>query len=531
MIVWSGVVMACTNFLVSPGASADGSSFITYAADSHTLYGELYRYEASDYPAGTMLDIYDWDTGKPLGKIAQARHTYSVIGNMNEWGVTIAETTFGGREELVDTTGIIDYGSLIYIALQRSRSAREAIEVMTSLVAEYGYCSEGESFSIGDSKEVWIMEMVGKGGKSKGSLWVAVRIPEGCVSGHANQSRITKIDFKDKKNFLYAPDVVSFARERGYFKGDDNDFSFADAYNPPDFGTVRGCDARVWSGFIKMNKEMMAYEKYAMGMDGTNRMPLYIKPDHKITRQELSDIMRDHYEGTEMDMTKDAGAGAYHVPYRWRPLEYEVGGKYYFHERAIATQQTGFWFVGQMRKSNKSILWFGVDDANTSVLMPFYCNMTEVPHEVAVGNGDLLTFSWDAAFWIFNWVAQMAYSKYDYMIEDIRKVQRELESEMTSRVEKMDIELSRIDTKNHEAAVNMFGAEQAAYVLGKWKTLGEKLIVKYIDGNVKVEENGQFKRSPYNQPVYPQQPGYDKKYYKSIVDDTGDKLEIRKLKQ
>lgn len=525
----AGDVMACTNFLITPGASADGSAMITYAADSHVLYGELYRWAAADHAEGEMLDVYEWDTNKYLGKIPQIAHTYSVIGNMNEWGVTIAETTFGGREELTDTTAIIDYGSLIYIALQRSKTAREAIGVMTDLVEKYGYASEGESFSIGDAGEVWIMEMIGKGPGRRGAVWVAQRIPDGCVSGHANQSRITKINFKDKQNCLYEKDVITLAREKGYFAGKDEDFSFADAYNPADFGTVRGCDARVWSGFKTMNKEMMAYEKYAMGMDGTNRMPLYIKPDHKISRREIADIMRDHFEGTQMDMTQDIGAGPYHVPYRWRPLDFEVNGEMYFHERAIATQQTGFWFVGQMRKTAESILWFGTDDANTSVLMPMYCKMTEVPEEVRVGNGDMLTFSWTSAFWVFNWVANMTYAKYDYLIKDVRKLQARLDDEMDKRVADMDETLAKIDAANRELAMNSFGADVARKTVEQWKALGEFMIVKYIDGNVKVEKDGKFIRTKDGGAARPQQPGYDQKYYKSIAEDAGEKLKARKL--
>lgn len=522
-------VFACTNFLVTPGASADGSAMISYSADSHVLYGELYRWEAADHKVGEMLEVREWDTNRYLGSIPQVAHTYSVIGNMNEFGLTIAETTFGGREELVDTTALIDYGSLIYITLQRAKTAREAIAVMTDLVSKYGYYSEGESFSIGDPNEVWIMEMIGKGPGRTGAVWVAQRIPDGCVSGHANQARITKINFKDKDNCLYAPDVIALARENGYFKGSDAEFSFSDAYNPLDFGGVRFCDARVWSGFRLMNKEMMSYEKYAMGYDGKNRMPLYIKPDHKISRRELADIMRDHFEGTKMDMTQDVGAGAYHVPYRWRPLEFEVDGQEYFHERAIATQQTGFWFVAQMRKSAVSIDWFGCDDANTSVLMPMYCNMTVVPEEVKAGNGDMLHFSWTSAFWVFNWVAQMTYSRYSYMIEDVRKLQREIEAELDKRVEEMDSRMVMLDDNNKTIAADFFAASVAKDVVERWKRLGEFLMVKYLDGNLHPEVNGEFERNPYGGPKSPKHPGYNEEYYKILIEKTGDKLKMGEL--
>lgn len=500
---------------------------ISYSADSHVLYGELYHWPAEDHARGEMLDVREWDANRFLGRIPQVSHTYSVVGNMNEYGLTIAETTFGGREELVDTLAIIDYGSLIYITLQRAKNARDAINVMTSLVSEFGYCSEGESFSIGDPNEVWIMEMVGKGSGCRGALWVAQRIPDGCVSGHANQSRITKINFNDKDNCLYSLDVVSFAREKGYFCGSDEEFSFSAAYNPLDFGGIRYCEARVWSGFRFMNKEMYAYEKLAMGLDGDGRLPLYIKPDHKITRAELTNIMRDHFEGTAMDMSTDIGAGPYHVPYRWRPLEFYVDGKEYFHERAIATQQTGFWFVGQMRKSLKSILWFGCDDANTSILMPMYCNLTEIPKAVKVGNGDILTFSWTSAFWVFNWVAQMTYNRYEYMIQDVRKRQQKLEEEINHRVELFDSALQTTSVKNTSLQVNVFCADLAEHVVSEWKNLGEFLMVKYLDGNLHPEKDGKFLRTKHGAPVSPKHPGYNEDYYRSIVEKTGDKFIMR----
>ncbi len=518
--------LACTNFLITPGASADGNAMISYAADSHTLYGELYRYPAADYADGEMLTVYEWDTGRYIGKIPQVKHTYSVIGNMNEWGLTIAETTFGGREELVDTTGLIDYGSLIYITLQRAKTASEAITVMTNLVEQYGYCSEGESFSIGDANEVWIMEMIGKGVGNKGAVWVAQRIPDGYVSGHANQARITKINFSDKQNVRYSKDVVDVARKHNYFSGKDKDFDFSAAYNPLDFSGIRFCDARVWSGFRLMNKEMMSYEKYAMGLAGTNeRMPLYIKPDHKITRRELTNIMRDHYEGTQMDMTQDVGAGPYHVPYRWRPMEFTVDGQEYLHERAIATQQTGFWFVGQMRVNKHSILWFGVDDANTSVLLPIYCKTTEVPIELKQGNGDMLQFSWTSAFWIFNWVAQMAYSRYDQMIGDIRIVQNRLEDMYDEIVPYIDEKLSGVSEKEQQEQYNIIAADMSKLLVDNWRNLGEYLMVKFLDGNIHpTDENRRFLKTESNAPARPLHPGYNDEYYRIISEKTGDKL-------
>lgn len=340
---------ACSNVLVTKGASTDGSTFISYSADSHTLYGELYHWAAQRYAPDAMLDVYEWDTGKYLGKIKQADQTYSVIGNMNEHQVTIAETTFGGRPELVDSTGIMDYGSLIYIALQRAKNAREAIEVMTTLVKQYGYHSSGESFSIADANEVWIMEMIGKGVGNKGAVWVAVKIPDGYISAHANQARITTFPLNDKENCLFSEDVIAFAREKGYFDGKNKEFSFSDTYAPLDFGAMRFCEARVWSAFRIANPEMDKYKAYAKG-ESLTRMPLYIKPANKLSHNDVANIMRDHYEGTDLDMTQDIGAGSYKVPYRWRPMTFDVDGKTYFMERAIATQQTGFWFVAQMRQ-------------------------------------------------------------------------------------------------------------------------------------------------------------------------------------
>lgn len=526
---------ACTNVLVTKGASADGSTLVSYSADSHTLYGELYHWPAQKHAPNALLDIYEWDTGKYLGKIKQVEQTYSVIGNMNEHQLTIAETTFGGRPELVDTTGIMDYGSLIYIALQRAKTAREAIEVMTSLVKEYGYYSSGESFSIADPNEVWIMEMIGKGVGNKGAVWVAVRIPDGYVSAHANQARITTFPLNDKENCLFSEDVIAFAREKGYFNGKNKDFSFSDTYAPLDFGAMRFCEARVWSAFRIMNPEMDKYKSYAKG-ESLNRMPLYIKPSRKISQRDVANIMRDHYEGTDLDMTQDIGAGSYKVPYRWRPMTFKVDGQTYFNERAIATQQTGFWFVGQMRHWLPAhiggILWFGVDDAASSVLVPMYCGIEKIPHEFAVGNGDMLTFSWSSAFWIFNWVANMAYHKYSFMIEDIKKVQTELEDQMNAYVAGVDAAALAMYEKNPQAArkfLTDFSINQTQNVVARWKKLGEFLTVKYLDGNLHPEKDGEFLRNPHSNPASPKFPGYSEKYYRSIVNETGDRLKEKAL--
>ncbi|WP_244828116.1 dipeptidase [Carboxylicivirga sediminis] len=527
---------ACTNVLVTKNASVDGSTMISYAADSHDLYGELYFWPAATYEPGTMLKVNEWDTGKYLGEIPQASQTYTVIGNMNEHQLTIAETTFGGRSELQDKNGLIDYGSLIYITLQRAKTAREAIQVMTDLVAEHGYYSSGESFSIADKDEVWVMEMIGKGENNKGAVWVAVRIPDGYVSAHANQARITTFPLKDKENCLYSEDVISFAREKGYFDGKNKDFSFADAYAPLDFGAVRFCDARVWSAFNIMNPaDMGKYEEYALG-NSTERMPLYIKPDRKISHRDVMNIMRDHYEGTALDMTKDAGAGPYAKPYRFRPLTWEVDGEKYFNERAIATQQTGFSFVAQMRNwlpdHIGGILWFGVDDAASTVYMPMYAGMTAVPNCLAKGTGDLLNFTWDASFWVFTFVSNQAYGRYSHMIEDIKKVQTELEDNLTSFTAAIDQSAKALYDQNPELArqfLTDFSINQAELVTERWRKLGEFLLVKYNDGNLHEEENGVFKRNEHGNPAHAKFPGYSQDYYKTIVKDAGDHLKLRDL--
>ncbi|MCD7977366.1 MAG: C69 family dipeptidase [Tannerellaceae bacterium] len=534
VVITVGEAIACTGLLVGRKASTDGSVMISYAADSHNLYGELYRWPAAVWPKGAMLDVVEWDTGKPLGQIPQVERTYSVVGNMNEHQLAITESTWGGHSELVDTTGMIDYGSLIYITLQRAKTAREAIEVMTNLVKDYGYCSGGETFSIADKNEAWVMEMIGKGTGNKGAVWVAIRIPDDCISAHANQARIQQIPFKDKENCLYAADVVSFAREKGYFSGKDEDFSFAKAYCPYDFGGLRGCEARVWSFFRKYDKSMDQYTDFIKGDPTKEPMPLYIKPDRKLSVQDVQNGMRDHYEGTDLCMMNDAGAGPYKVPYRWRPMTFEVDGQEYTNERAIATQQTGFVIVPQMRNwlpdAVGGILWFGVDDADMAVFCPVYCSVATAPECYRVGNGDMLNFSWTSAFWIHNWVANMAYHKYSFMIEDIRKVQQELENgfqDMLPAIDKAAAELYAKDPQEAAKFLTWFSSTTADDATARWKKLGEYLLVKYIDGNVKKEEDGQFKRNQYGLPAYPDFPGYDEAYYRSIVESAGERLKVK----
>jgi dipeptidase len=514
---------ACTNFLVGKAATLDGSTLISYNADSYFLFGALYRYPAATYPAGAMLDVHDWDSGKFLGKIKQVEKTYSVIGNMNEYQLCIGETTFGGREELVDTTAIMDYGSLIYIALQRSKSAREAIKVMTDLVAEYGYYSEGESFSIADPNEVWIMEMVGKGPNNKGAVWVAQRIPDDCVSAHANQARITTFPYDDKNNCLYAEDVIAFAREKGLFKGKNKDFSFSDTYAPLDYTALRACEARVWSFFRKVDPAMNKYISYVKG-ETAERMPLWIKPTFKLTAQKIKEYMRDQYEGTEFDMTKGLAAGPFGSKLRCSPLTFKVDSVDYIHERPTATQQTGFTFVGQMRSWLPDyiggILWFGVDDAATSLYVPMYCGINSVPDCFRADNGSLLEYSSTSAFWTYNSVANYAYSKYSYMFTDIKKVQVQWESDFNALVPAIDKVAVGMETADARIFLTHFSCSQAENSTAAWKKLGEYLLVKYMDGNIKKEKDGKFVQNEYKIPPTIIRAGYPEEFLHKMVKES-----------
>ena len=543
LMVNQQVSNGCTNFIITKSASADGSTMITYAADSHTLYGELYFQPAQDYPAGVMRKIYEWDTGNFLGEIPQPAHTYSVIGNMNEFQLAIGETTFGGRSELSSQEGaIMDYGSLIYVALQRARTAREAIQVMTDLVEEFGYYSSGESFSIADPNEVWILELIGKGEGEKGAIWVAVRIPDGYISGHANQARITTFPLDDKDNCIYAKDVISFAREKGWYSGPNKEFSFSDVYAPVDFGAARFCDARVWAGFNKVASGMEAYTDYAKGMVqhggghnfASNRLPLWVKPDKKLSVKDVMGMMRDHFEGTELDMTQDIGAGPYRLPYRWRGLTWQVDSVEYCNERAISTQQTGFSFVAQSRSWLPNpiggVLWFGVDDAYSTCYAPMYCGITEIPECFKVGNGDMLTYSETAAFWTFSEVANYAYLRYDDMIKDVQKVQKELEDKFVTYVPVMDKAAENLYNTLGEAEarrfISEFSVNEANNMTKRWKELKNYLVVKYTDGNIKREENGKFKRTETGMPASPIFAGYPEWWYRAIVNATGDHFKV-----
>lgn len=514
---------ACTNFLAGKGATTDGSTLISYAADSYSLYGALYYLPAANHDEGAMRDIYEWDTGKYLGQIPEAPHTYSVVGNMNEHQLTIGETTFGGRPELVDTTGLIDYGSLIYITLQRAATAREAIQVMTGLVEEYGYCSSGESFSIGDPNEVWVLEMIGKGPGNKGAVWVAQRIPDDCVSAHANQARITTINFKDKENCLYSDDVISFAREQKYFNGKDKDFSFSDTYNPLEYSSLRICESRVWSFFRQLDPAMDKYLSYIKG-ETTERMPLYIKPLWKVSAQDFKEFMRDQYEGTELDITKGTAAGPWGSKLRYGPLGFELDGKTYWHERPTATQQTGFSFVAQMRGYMPDhiggIFWFGVDDAATNLYVPMYCTINCVPECYSIDNGSLLEYSSTSAFWTYNWVANFAYSKYSAMLPDIRKVQAQWEEYFNLLVPAMDRAVLELSPADAQIQLTNFSREQAEASTAAWRKLGEYLLVKYLDGQEKAEKDGRFLQNEFHIPPTVLRPGYPEEYLRKIAPET-----------
>ena len=520
---------ACTNFIITRGASADGSNMVTYAADSHGLYGALYSYVPGKYTP--YMDVTEWDTGRYIGKIKQVERRYRTLGNSNEHSLFITETTFGGRPELEDPKGGIDYGSLIYITLQLAKTAREAIDVIVELANTYGYCSSGESFSLIDQQEAWIMELIGKGPEDKGIVWVARRIPDGYVSAHANQARITTFPWNDPDNCIYAKDVADVARKFGWFEGKDEEFSFADAYAPLDFGAMRGCEARVWAFFRTVADDMDQYEDYAMGHNPANRMPLWVKPNAKVTVKALMDCMRDHYEGTKMDMTTDIGAGGEECPYRWRPMYFTVDGVEYCNERATATQQTGFWLVGQARPEKVGILWFGTDDAATSPLTPIYVNSTVVPESLREGNGTMLKYSDTSMFWITNRVAQFAYLRYNIIGKHVREQVDLWENAAIEVIAKVDIAIGNTPKAAKKAKIaTEFSVEMAQLLFNHWVDLDKYLMVKYIDGNVKGEDDNGFIDNGNGKdiPGKISQPGYTERWKRAVAADKGDVLKVVK---
>ncbi|MGN1226017.1 MAG: C69 family dipeptidase [Candidatus Cryptobacteroides sp.] len=552
MLLSTNISEACTNIIVSRGASKDGSCMISYAADSHWLYGELYFHPRADHKAGSPLQIVEWDSQRPLGSISQVAHTYQTMGNMNEHQLIIAETTWGGRESQINKDGIMDYGSLIYIALQRCRTAREAIDCIVELANSYGYPSEGETFSIADTQEAWIMDLVGKG-EEKGIVWVARRIPDGYICSHANQARICTFPLNDPENCLYAPDVIDYARRMGWYEGRDEDFSFRAAYNPMDFGGARGCEARAWSAFNILCDGVFTFEKegqlisvpastylqHVMGYELDNEMPLFVKPSRKLGVKDVADAMRDHYEGTPMDMRVDAGAGGNACPYRWRPMYFEVDGQSYLNERAIATQQTGFWFVAQARgylpREAGALIWFGTDDAATSYLTPCYVNSSKVPNCFEVGNGDLLHYSPTSAFWACNRIAQACYKVYDQMEPVVRREidlweNRQIEEVVPAMDSRLCALLEKGKDKKAVKEMTKFSCGNAQEIFEKWVELDQLLLVKFIDGNVKAQnEDGSFRHSEYSVgiPDGLTQPGYTERFKRAIVADHGAVLEVK----
>jgi dipeptidase len=518
--------LACTSILVTKGASQDGSTMITYAMDSHELYGQLTYRPAGIHLPGTMRDVIDGESGAFLGRVREAAVTYARVGLINEHQLAVGETTFTGREELAGPAGIIDYDSLMMMALERCKTAREAVETMGNLVAEYGYASTGESISIADPNEAWIFEIIGKGKGQKGAVWAAVKVPEGTISAHANLSRIRQFPLNDKLNCLYSKDVISFARSKGWFKGDDKDFSFADAYCPPDFSGLRFCEGRVWSVFRRSAPSLNLSSDFMKGIKGAALPPFSIKPDKKLSARDVMELMRDHFEGTEFDMTTDVGAGPFKLPYRWRPMEWEVDGQKYLNERAISTQQTGASFVTQSRSwlpdPVGGIIWFGMDDSYSSVYVPFYCGIQDVPKAWGEESGSFDAFSWDSAFWVFNWVANTAYGRYSDMIVDIQTQQRMLESKFMA--DQPDVEANALKLYGQSPVqsreyLTKYSATQADLVMAQWKKLGEFLLWKYLDGNI---HTGTGKNAKREHPRYPDD------WYRRIVREKGDLIKMPK---
>ncbi len=530
--------LACTNFIVGKNASVDGSVMVTYSDDSHTRYGELHHSPSRTYSEGAKRRVIDWGSNEPKGWIPQASHTYNVVGNMNEKQVVIGETTWTGHAELEDTVGnnLLDYGSLIYIALERAATAREAIKIMTNLAETYGYASTGETFSIADKNEAWMMEMIGKGAE-KGAVWIAVRIPDNAITAHANEPRIRKVNLKDKENVMYAKDLIPFARRRGYFTGKDEDFSFADAFDSHAYAKRRSCDARVWSflrRFASPEEDKIWFE-WVTG-ESDEPMPMWIVPNHKVSLQELQERMRDHYEDTPFAMTEDPGAGPFNAPVRFRPMKYELDGKKYTHERPTATMQTAWSFITQSRSELPDpiggVIWFGTDDANTTVYMPFYCSMTEAPLQVREGEGSMTEFSMDSNFWMNNWVANQAYLGYSKMIPDIRKVQSGLESKYIASRPDVEAKMMEMyhngDIEGVRKAATKEGADIAKEATDSYRDLAQFLLVKFMDGNIKKQdEDGKFSTTPHGKIVSPHQSSYNEQYLRNIVERTGDRFAVK----
>lgn len=524
---------ACTNLIVGKKASKDGSVIISYSQDDYGSFEPLRVIPAADHPAGTMHPLYHYESNNYLGEIPEVAHTYGVVGLMNEFQVSIHETTYGGRAELTDTiSGLIDYGSLMVLGLQRSKTAREAIQVMTELTEKYGYESEGESFTVADPNEAWILEMIGKGPGRKGTVWVAVRIPDDCISGHANQSRIHQFPLKDKKNCLYAKDVISFAREKGYFNGKDADFSFADAYAPADFGALRYCEARVWSYFNKWAAEDMSpYLPYAMGDTKGQVLPLYVKPKAPLSVQDVKDMMRDHYEGTPLALTEDLGMGAWEMPYRPTPLSFEVDGTKYFNERPISTQQSACVYVSQMRSWLPNhiggVTWFANDEANMTVFTPCYCNMTQAPECYDKHTADAFHFSTRSAYWVENWVSNMVYLRYSLLFPELQKVRDRLEKDYNSLQAEVESKAASMSKEEAVKYLSAYSHRTASAMMDEWNQLAQLIIVKYNDMAIKrMDESGQYEKTPGGNPRPVLRPGYPERFKREIIKQTGDRYKL-----
>ena len=532
---------ACSNFIVGKKASVDGSVMCSYSADDYGMFQYLCHYPAAKHAKGEMRKIFDWDSNKYYGEIPEVAETYNVIGNINEWQVTIGETTYGGREEMVDSTGIMDYGSLIYVALQRSKTAREAIKVMTTLANTYGYNSGGETFTICDPNEAWIMEMMGKGAGSKGAVWVALRIPDDAICAHANQSRIGKFNMKDKKNVMYAKDVVSFARSKGWFQGKDADFSWKMAYAKPDFSGRRFCDARAWA-MLNHFYDMSPYLDWALGKNpDAQDMPLWVVPNKKVSVKDVENVMRDHYEGTPLSVAdgSDIGGGIWEMPYRPTPLMYKVDGKQYFNERPVSTQQSGFVFVSQMRswlpREIGGVFWFANDDANMAAFTPVYCSMTERPECYNTPGADALHFSKKNAYWVCNMTSNMVYPRYSLMFPTLKEVRDSLDNSYFAAQAGVEKKAQELYAQNPQAAVkylNDYSVEKAQQMLARWNQLFEFMVVKYNDMIIKpTDKNGTFKKTPYGLGATPVRPGYPEKFAKQLVKQSGDKFLVPEEKK
>ena len=536
-VMMAGVyALACTNFIVGKKASVDGSVICSYNADSYGAFMWLYHYPAGKHAKGEMRKIYEWDTNKYLGEIPEVEETYNVVGNINEWQVTIGETTYGGREEMVDSTGVIDYGSLIYISLQRSKTAREAIQTMTTLAEQYGYCSEGETFTICDPEEAWILEMQGCGPDRSVSkervVWVARRIPDEAICGHANQSRIGVFPLKDKENVLYSKNVIKYARKMGWFSGKDEEFSFKNAYAFPDFSGRRICDARVWSFFNHHVKGMDRYLPWALGKDkDAEDMPLWVIPDKKVSVQDVINDMRDHYEGTPLAIdSTDIGGGIWQMPYRPTPLYYKVDGKKYFNERPTSTQQTAWTYVSQMRswmpRQVGGCFWFGNDDGNMVAYTPIYCSMTEQPECYNTPGADEVTFSMKNAYWVENWVSNMVYPRYSMLFPSLKAVRDSLQNAYFAQQPDIEAKAMKMESAEMQRFLNAYSIQQAQQMLARWQQLAFYLVVKYNDMAVKPDENGVFKRSKYGLGATVKRPGFAPSYARELIHSTGDRYVV-----